>query len=193
MLDFDFVQSLNDYSLFMYLDNDVLVYVDDILITGNFISVIKSFKLFLHDMFKIKDLGTLHYFLGLNVVSFDQGICLNQHKYAIEFIFEFGMSASKPAKVLMEQGVKLDDVTTDVDPPLSNIGVYQRLVGKLIYLTLTRPDICYVVHVLSQFMHAPEQSHFHAALKVLKYLKGNSSRGIGFFNSSDLKLRVFCL
>lgn len=86
----------------MYFNKDVnvfvLIYVDDILITGNSKSGINSFKQFLHEKFKIKDLGVLHYFLGLETVSFGQGICFNQHKYAIELISEFGLSASKLPK-----------------------------------------------------------------------------------------------
>lgn len=196
MIDFGFVQSLNDYSLFKYINNTVKVfvpvYVDDSLITGNCKLVIDSFKKFLHDKFRIKDLGVLHYFLGLEANATSQGVCLNQHKYAVELISEFGLSASKLAKVPMEQAVKLDDVITDNDPAMSNIVVYQRLVGRLIYLTLTRPEISFDVHVLSQFMHAPKQSHFKAAMKVLKYHKGNPSRGIGFFKNNEIKLRVFC-
>lgn len=117
MMEFGFVQFLNDYSLFMY-DKDnvsvfVLVYVDDILVTGNCETTITSFKNFLDNKFMIKNLGTLHYFLGIEAVSTNDGICFNQMKYNVELISEFGLSACKLASVPMDQRLKLDDVVTD--------------------------------------------------------------------------------
>lgn len=91
----------------------------------------------------------------------------------------------------MDQGLKLDDVVTDHDAYLTNVGVYQRLIGKLIYLIITRHDISFVVHVLSQFIHAPSESQFSAALKVLKYLKREPSRRITFYRNSEPCLRAF--
>lgn len=150
-------------------------------VTGNCTSIINAFKKFLDDKFKIKDFGILHYFFGIETIPTSDGICFNQRKYAIELISEFGLTASKLALVPMDQGSKLNDVASGSDHFLIKSDVYQHRVGKLIYLTLTRPDISFVVYVLSQFMHAPKQSHFSAALKVLKHLKGNLSLGIGFF------------
>lgn len=84
MLGFGFIQSLNDFSLFMYVKDSVNVfafmYVDDILITEDCVSIINSFKKFVDDKFKIKDLGTLHYFIGIEVVSIADGICFNKKK-----------------------------------------------------------------------------------------------------------------
>lgn len=116
-------------------------------------------------------MGFLHFFLGIEACYIGHDVCFNQRKYTGELISEFGLSACKPVLVPMDQGLKLNDVATNSDPCLPNSSVYQRLIGKLIYLTITRPDISFVVHVLSQFMYAPKQSHFSAALKVLKYLK----------------------
>lgn len=196
MIDFGFVQSLRDYSLFMFMKDSVsvfaLVYVDGILLTGDSLSIINSFKQFLDDKFKIKDLGTLSHFLGLEVVYTSAGICFNQRKYTVDLMSEFGLFACKPALVPMDQCVKLDDVITDNDPCLSDPSVYQRLIGKLIYLTITHPDIYSAVHVLSQFMHSPKHSYFSAALKVLKYFKADPLRGIIFFRSNNFCLHAFC-
>lgn len=93
-------------------------------------------------------------FLGIEVVSVSNGLCFNQWKYVVELLSEFGLSACKSALVPIDQGYKLDDKVSNSNPVLSNINVYQHLVGKLIYLTITRPDISYVVHILSQFMHS---------------------------------------
>ncbi|GJU39567.1 ribonuclease H-like domain-containing protein [Tanacetum coccineum] len=141
-----FIQSKNDYSLYVKIKKGLfiglLVYVDDIVITGNDLTKIENFKSFLSSKFMIKDLGKLKYFLGIEqntVLSFDE---------------------------------------TKKDKFLPSMTEYQKLVGKHIYLFMTRPDIAYVVHCLSQHMHAPLQSHFSAGLRVLRYLKQSPGTGI---------------
>ncbi|GKE24424.1 ribonuclease H-like domain-containing protein, partial [Tanacetum coccineum] len=137
-----------DYSLFNKNSGDVfvtlLVYVDEIVITGHNMSEIENFKVFLKSKFQIKDLGKLKYFL-----------------------------AAKHVDTPLPKNTTLNHIKSDDDKLLSDIGNYQKLVGKLIYLTNTRPYISYVVHCLSQFMHAPLESHLDAALRVLIYLKGS--------------------
>ncbi|KAF5449776.1 hypothetical protein F2P56_030188, partial [Juglans regia] len=148
-----FHSSQADHSLFTLTTSTsivlVLVYVDDILVAGNDLSQIELFKKILSTYFKTKDLGSLKYFLGLEVARSPTGIFLNQH----------------------------DDLLPDP-------GLYRRLVGRLIYLTITRPDIVYAVNTLSQFMHAPRVPHMTAATRVLRYLKGCPGQGI-FFPSSN--------
>jgi len=75
---------------------------------------------------------------------------------------------------------------------LDNPGAYRRLIGRLIYLTITRPDICYSVHILSQFMHQPRHGHWAAAIRVLRYLKSAPGQGIFLPSKSDLQLHVYC-
>jgi hypothetical protein len=77
-------------------------------------------------------------------------------------------------------------------PLLSDPTTYRRLVGCLLYLTITRPDLSYCVQTLSQFMSAPCQSHMNAAYRVLRYLKSNPSQGLFFPSTSDLRLKSFC-
>lgn len=81
--------------------------------------------------------------------------------------------------------ISVDELLTDVDS-------YRRLVGCLIYLTITRPDICYIVQYLSQFMHSPKQSHWHAALRVVRYIKGSPGLGLLLPSCSDLDLFAYC-
>ncbi|GJY60046.1 ribonuclease H-like domain-containing protein, partial [Tanacetum coccineum] len=130
-----FIQSKNDYSLYVKSKKELfialLVYVDDIVITGNDLTKIENFKSFLSSKFMIKDFRKLKYFLGIEqntVLSFDE---------------------------------------TKKDKFFPSMTEYQKLVGKLIYLFVTRPDIAYVVHCLSQHMHAPLHPHFSAGLRVL--------------------------
>ncbi|GJS23700.1 ribonuclease H-like domain-containing protein [Tanacetum coccineum] len=172
-----FVQSKSDYSLFTKADSGMflalLVYVDDIIITGNSLVHIENFKTFLKSKFQIKDLGKLKYFLGIEVVETDKGLCLSQRKYCLDLLSEFGLLACKPSAVPLEQNLKVSGEPTINDPVIDKITEYQKLIGKLIYLTHTRPDISYAVHCLSQFMHRPLRSHLKIALKVLRYLKGS--------------------
>ncbi|GJW95157.1 ribonuclease H-like domain-containing protein [Tanacetum coccineum] len=149
----------------------LLVYVDDIIITGNSVSEIEKFKVFLKSKFMIKDLGKLKYFLGIEVVDNDKGICLNQRKYVLDLLSEYGMLACKPEKTPLMSKLVISNEASDKDHLLENITDYQELMRKLIYLTNTRPYIFYVVHCLSQFMHSPLTSHLKIAFKILRYLK----------------------
>ncbi|GJZ28670.1 putative RNA-directed DNA polymerase [Tanacetum coccineum] len=190
-----FVQSKYDYSLFTKTSGDMvlmlLVYVDDIVITGNDNSEIGKFKEMLKSKFQIKDLGNLKYFLGIEVIDNDDGVCLSQRKYCLEVLHEYGLLAGRPVETPLAENTTLNHVESEDDKLLSDIGNYQKLVGKLIYLTNTRPDISYAVHCLSQFMHAPLSSHLEAAFRVLRYLKNSPGSGIQINKVGNLKLRAY--
>ncbi|RVW99485.1 Retrovirus-related Pol polyprotein from transposon RE1 [Vitis vinifera] len=168
-----FVQSKADYSLFTCRKGKsftaLLIYVDDILITGNDANAIVALKQFLHSHFRIKDLGDLKYFLGIEVSRSKKGISISQRKYTLEILKDGGFLGAKPVNFPMEQNIKLSDSGELLKDPSQ----YRRLVGRLIYLTITRPDITYSVHVLSRFMHAPRRPHMEAVLRVLRYLKNS--------------------
>ncbi|RVW70673.1 Retrovirus-related Pol polyprotein from transposon RE1 [Vitis vinifera] len=181
-----FVQSKADYSLFTYRKDKsftaLLIYVDDILITGNDVNAIVALKQFLHSHFRIKDLGDLKYFLGIEVSRSKKGISISQRKYTLEILKDGGFLGAKPVNFPMEQNTKLSDSGELLKDPSQ----YRRLVGRLIYLTITRPDITYSVHVLSRFMHAPRRPHMEAALRVLRYLKNSPGQGYCVFLGSSL-------
>nr|GEU76648.1 ribonuclease H-like domain-containing protein [Tanacetum cinerariifolium] len=184
LLEASFEQSKNDHSLYIKNDNDVslflLVYVDNLVITGNSEVDIAKFKTFLNKKFKMKDLGELKYFLGIEVLKTKTGLCLNQRKYCLELLYEFGLLACRPVLTPLHENIVLAHKETKDDNYLKNITSYQKLVGKVIYLCMTRPDISYSVHCLSQHMHAPLQSHFNLALRLLRYLKLAPESGIDF-------------
>ncbi|CAM8975821.1 unnamed protein product [Rhodiola kirilowii] len=148
--EFGFQRSLNDYSLFtMKKDGEfliLLVYVDDVIITGTSSSHIAAVKSYIHDKFRIKDLGFLKFFLGLEVARSDDGIFLNQRKYALELLEDNNLLQCKPAKSPMPSKHKL---SLSTEPLLLDPLPYRKLVGKLIYLTITRPDLAYPIHILS--------------------------------------------
>ena len=124
----------------------ILVYVDDMVITSNDHACVVSFKSVLDQKFGIKDLGSLKYFLGLEIARNKSGINLSQRKYALEVLEETGMTRCKPIQTPMEQELKLSKDSGDL---LTDLGQYRRLIGKLMYLTLSKPDITYAVHRLS--------------------------------------------
>ncbi|GKA72673.1 ribonuclease H-like domain-containing protein [Tanacetum coccineum] len=169
LIESGFVQSKSDYSLFTKKFGDVfialLVYVDDIIITSNNLNEVNKFKQFLKTKFMIKDLGKLKYFLGIEVLETPTGVCLNQRKYCLELIDEFGLLASKPSYILMQPNISLSNESKDDDPLLDNITDYQKLIGKLIYLTTTRPDIAYTVSCLSKGVNVIRTS---TSVNVLK-------------------------
>jgi len=197
-----FIQSHLDYSLFTKrIDKDlvvVLVYVDDLLITGSNTGLIQETKDYLQHCFKIKDLGDLKYFLGIEFARSKDGILMHQRKYAVELISTLGFTGAKPFQAPMVVNKKLtslefDQYTQDDnDQLLSDPGEYQRLIGRLLYLTITRPDIAFVVQCLSQYMHSPKVSHMVAAARVVKYVK--QSPGLGVFMSAcaDINLTAYC-
>ena len=188
-----FQQSMADYSLFTQVRGDsftaVLMYVDDMIITGNDISAIITLKAFLHEQFQIKDLGELKYFLGIKVARSKEGICISQCKYTLDILDDMGLLGAAPSSVPMEQNLKLNSTNGEL---IKNPSQYRRLVGRLIYLSITRPDICYSVNHLSQFMNQPRKSHFDAAIRVLRYLKGTPGQGLLFPAKNNLKLVGYC-
>ncbi|GKE83747.1 hypothetical protein Tco_1557489, partial [Tanacetum coccineum] len=111
--------------------------------------------------------------------------------YCLELLHEYGLLAAKHVDTPLPENTTLNHIETNDDHLLDNIGNYQKLVGKLIYLTNTRPDISYDVHCLSQYMHAPLVSHLDAALRVLRYLKGSPGSGIQINKSGNFKLRAY--
>ncbi|GJU97860.1 ribonuclease H-like domain-containing protein, partial [Tanacetum coccineum] len=195
LIEHGFIQSKSDYSLFTKSESGkfmvLLVYVDDIIITGNNVDEIEKFKKYLNSKFMIKDLGKLKYFLGIEVIDTDRGLCLSQRKYCLDLLSDFGLLACKPSATPLEQNLTITNEPSSTDPVLDNVTEYQKLIGKLIYLTHTRPDISYSVHCLSQFMHKPLKSHLKIALKVLRYLKNNPGIGVHIVKQPKVSLEAF--
>ena len=187
-----FVQSKNDYILFIKHNQDkicvVAVYVDDVILTGTDHEAIASLKAHLDYMFSIKDLGKLHYFLGLEIDYLDSSFLLTQRKFAKELILSSGLDVSKSVATPLLVHLKLSLLEGDL---LFNPELYRFLVGKLKYLTNTRPDLSYIVQSLNQFMHAPRTSHWSSLHHTLKYVAATINQGILLNSSDNLKLQAF--
>ncbi|KAJ0940684.1 putative RNA-directed DNA polymerase [Helianthus annuus] len=195
LIDFGFVQSMCDYSMFVKNNNNtvviLLVYVDDIVLTGNSLDEITKVKKALKSNFLIKDLGELKYFLGIEVIKDKNGICLSQRKYCMELLSEYGMLGCKPSNCPIEQNHVVANICKEKHQLLLNVTFYQKLVGKLIYLSHTRPDIAYGVHFLSQHMHSPTVGHLEIAYKLLRYLKKSPGKGIMFKRNISFDMQAY--
>ncbi|CAH9145017.1 unnamed protein product [Cuscuta epithymum] len=188
-----FRQSRADHSLFIFRQGLVttfaLIYVDDVILAGNDVSHISSIKGYLNNKFSIKDLGKLKYFLGIEVARSPEGFVLSQRKYTLHILKESGLLAGRPSLFPMEQNLKL---RPDDDSQLVDASSYRRLIGRLLYLTVTRPDIVYPVSQLSQFLSHPRQSHLDAVIRVLRYLKQTPGQGIFLSSDDDFNLKGYC-
>jgi len=164
------------------------VYVDDMIITGNDPLNISQLKKNLSKEFEVKDLGQLRYFLGIEIARSPKGIVLSQRKYVLDLLHETGMLGCRPASSPIEQNHKICAQNGDpVDKER-----YQRLVGRLIYLCHTRPDITYAVSIVSRYMHDPRSGHLDAVYRILRYLKSCPGKGLWFKRNGHLDVEGYC-
>jgi len=179
-----FVQFTNNHTLF------VLVYVDDILITGSSHEAIQQIIKQLSNEFALKDLGRLHFFLGIHVLwNSDGSLHLSQNQYITDLLQRTNMHNSKPLPTPMISSSRLsqDGTTAFYDPTL-----YRSVVGSLQYLTITRPELAFSVNKVSQFMHSPQEHHWCAVKRILRYLVGTKHHGLHIRPSPQLNLYAFC-
>ncbi|XP_019260812.1 PREDICTED: uncharacterized protein LOC109238789 [Nicotiana attenuata] len=152
----------------------------------------------LHQSFKLKDLAELKYFLGIELFRSHKGIMMNQRKYSLELISEIGLSTAKPSSTPLDCNQKLtttelDEVAGSGNEPLEDKGQYRRLIGKLLYLTLTGLDIAFAVQTLSQFMQNLKRSHWEASIKAVKYVKREPGLGIMISSNKKNTLTAFVM
>jgi Reverse transcriptase (RNA-dependent DNA polymerase) len=192
LIQFGFQVSNADHSMFVKRNMNctivVLIYVDDIIITGNDINATQDVKQYLQKKFDIKDLGKLKYFLGIEIAHSKKGLFLSQRKYVLDLLQETGKLGCKPVDTPIESNIKLGSNDGEA---LTDISQFQRLVGKLIYLTVTRPDITFAVNVVSQFMHAPRTTHMDAVVRILRYLKGSPGRGVRMQKNKHVNIMAY--
>ncbi|XP_020548134.1 uncharacterized protein LOC110011700 [Sesamum indicum] len=134
-------------------------------------------------------MGEARFFLGLEICRSKDGIVLSQTKYTNDIISDVGLSQAKAANTPLPAGIKLSN---NEEEQMQNPQAYRKLLGRLLYLGFTRPDICHGTQQLSQYMQHPNKSHWDAALHLVKYLKGTANRGLLFNADNDFQLQAFC-
>ncbi|XP_039142881.1 uncharacterized mitochondrial protein AtMg00810-like [Dioscorea cayenensis subsp. rotundata] len=167
----------------------VLVYVDDLILTGDLTEEIQCTKENLSVRFQMKELGELKHFLGLEVEKTKEGMFLCQQKYAKDLLETYGMLECKPLSTPMEPNIKL---RAGEGKNLEDPRMYRQLVGSLIYLTLTRPDLAYAVGVASRYMQNPKKPHLEAVRRILRYLKGTTDYGILYRKGEGCQVTGYC-
>ena len=193
LMEFGFTCSILDPSLFVYAKGkDVILFlldVDVMLITGNNSETLASLLAELNKQFKMKDLGQMHYFLGIQAQFHIDGLFLSQQKYAEDLLVAASMSDCAPMPTPLP--LQLNKQRNQNQELFSNPTYFRSLAGKLQYLTLTRPDIQFDVNYVCKKMHAPTVLDFSLLKRILRYVKGTMTMGINFRKDSDCTLRAY--
>lgn len=166
----------------------VSLYVDDLIFTRNDRTMFAEFKESMKKQFDMTDLGKMNYFLGVEVQQNPAGIFISQSKYGKEILERFGMNNSRPVDNHVVPSYKLckKGNGTEVDAT-----TYKQIVGSLMYLTATRPDLMYVVCLISRYMEKPTDIHLQAAKRVLRYLQGTVDMGILYSKGGSEELIAY--
>ena len=192
LLEFGFFCSKSDPSLFIYAHNNnlilLLLYVDDMVITGNSSQTLTSLLAALNKEFRMTDMGQLHYFLGIQVQRQQNGLFMSQQKYAEDLLIAASMEHCTPLPTPLP--VQLDRVPHQ-EELFSDPTYFRSIAGKLQYLTLTRPDIQFAVNFVCQKMHQPTISDFHLLKRILRYIKGTITMGISYSRDSPTLLQAY--
>jgi hypothetical protein len=189
-----FKRSISEATLYIRSDLEgnliiVLIYVDDIVYTGSSGRLLSEFKREMMQRYEMPDLGLLHHFLGMGILQTDQGVFIHQGKYAKSLLSKFGLDDCKPVSIPLATSEKLKKVDGS---ELVDEGLYRRIVGSLLYLTATRPDLMYAASLLSRFMTGPTKIHMGVAKRVLRYVQGTLSYEIEYVRDQSATLIGFC-
>ena len=192
LLEFRFKCTTQDPSLFVYLNGQdtmyLLLYVDDMLLAGSNDKLVQQLLEGLNKEFRMNDMGSLQYFLGIQAHFHDEGVFLCQEKYAMDLLTTAGMidcaTMATPLPLRPNQVLGQDTVFSDPS-------YLRSLAGKLQYMTLTQPDIQFAVNFVCQKMHAPTIADFTNFKRVLRYIKGTLQFGINLTGATDFTLRAY--
>jgi len=192
LLSLGFVNSTADASLFISQKSGstlyLLVYVDDIIVTGSSPTDLSNLISTLATRFSLKDLGCLTYFLGVEVIRSATGLFLSQRKYITDLLHKSGMANTKSASTPLSASAPLLKDSGDLLPSPTE---YRTLVGSLQYLSLTRPDIAFSTNKLAQFMQHPRITHWSALKRVLRYLAGSCNKVIFISATAPLTFHAY--
>ncbi|GJR70236.1 ribonuclease H-like domain, reverse transcriptase, RNA-dependent DNA polymerase [Tanacetum coccineum] len=181
-----------DKTLFIKKDRrDIMlvqVYVDDIIFGSTKSSMVKDFEELMQKEFKMSSMGELTFFLGLQVKQSNAGIFLSQDKYVKDILNKFDFRTIKPASTPIEAHKSLgkDEEGDEVD-----VHLYRSMIGCLMYLTASRPDIMFAVCLCARFQVTPKVSHLHAVKRIFRYLKHQPNLGLWYPKDSPFHLEAF--
>ncbi|MCH81846.1 copia-type polyprotein, partial [Trifolium medium] len=188
----NFEKCPSEHTLFVkYGDNGkiliVSLYVDDLIYTGNDLHMMHEFKNSMQKKFAMTDLGKMKYFLGVEVTQSEKGIFINQHKYAAEILSRFGMENCNKVSSPIVPGCKL---VKDENGKTTDTREFKQMVGSLMYLLATRPDLAYSVCLVARYMDRPTEMHVAAIKRILRYLKGTLTDGIMYKKETGERLEL---
>ena len=139
----------------------------------------------MQDVFEMSDLGIMNYFLGMEIYQCSSSIFISQRKYVVDILKKFKLESCKEVATLLAQNEK---ILKNDGEKLEEPSAYRRLVGNLLYLTATKPDLMFLVGLLSRFMSSPSNVHMGVAKRVLKYVRGTTNLGIWYLKIGGVKL-----
>ncbi|GJS80259.1 retrovirus-related pol polyprotein from transposon TNT 1-94, partial [Tanacetum coccineum] len=166
----------------------VQIYVDDIIFGSTCQDLCDDFSKIMHDEFEISMMGKLNFFIGLQIKQLEDGIFFNQSKYVKEMLKKFGLEDAKPIKTPMSSETKL---TRDKEGKPINDTKYRGMIGSLLYLTASHPDIMFSVCLCAHFQEAPKTSHLEVVKRIFRYIKGTSHQGLWYPKGTGLENIVY--
>ncbi|GJT32262.1 retrovirus-related pol polyprotein from transposon TNT 1-94 [Tanacetum coccineum] len=166
----------------------VQIYVDDIIFGSTCQDMCDEFAKIMHDEFEMSMMGELNFFLGLQIKQMEDGIFFNQSKYIKEMLKKFGLKDSKPMKTPMSSDTKL---TKDEECESVDSTKYRGMIGSLLYLTASRPDIMFSVCLCARFQEAPKTSHLEAVKRIFRYIKGTMHLGLWYPKGTGIETVVY--
>ena len=171
----------------MYLKQDedglqlvISIYIDDMLVTGSNVKLLAEFKKEIQDFFEMSDLGIMNYFLGMEIHQCSLGIFISQRKYVVDILKKFKLKSCKEIATLLAQNEK---ISKNDDEKLEEPFAFRSLVGSLLYLITTIPNLMFPAGLLSRFMSSPSNVHMGVAKRVLEYIRETSNLGIWYSNT----------
>lgn len=192
LLNYGFSNAKSDTSLFIYKSGSTiayfLIYVDDLLLTGNDPSFLRDFKASLAEKFSLKDLDLPSHFLGVEILPTTSRLFLTQHHNIRDLLQRANMGESKPVSTPMPTSFSSADVP---DSTSCDSSLFRSIIGSLHYLSITRPDVAFLVNKLAQHMQSPTTMHMQALKRILHYLKSTISHGLHLTKSSNQSLTAF--
>ncbi|RVW71674.1 Retrovirus-related Pol polyprotein from transposon TNT 1-94 [Vitis vinifera] len=166
----------------------VSLYVDDLLVTGCNSKILKQFMVQMESEFEMSNLGEMKYFLGMEIHQCEAGIFISQQKYALKVLKKFHMERSKSVATPLVVNEKLSKNEVNIKADAS---IYRSLIGSLLYLSATRPDLMFSASLLSRFMNSPSKIHFGVAKRVLRYIRGTFDYGLWFVKKESKELQGY--